>query len=206
MAEGKVAKMDKNKYSPYYTYIKPIIQHPFTRSFAPYIFSLMTIAIFAIFVIRPTITTILELRQTLETNQKILTILNQKANDLVLAKQNLEAIDPLVKEKIERTLPTHPNPTSLIRAIQNVQANTASLSALQIQPLIILDTNTSSTTLILGEIDFAFSTQGSYNQFLKTIQNLNKAGRIIRIENLTINKQATNSLTLSVTAKGYYLK
>jgi hypothetical protein len=62
--------MPSPKYSRYYTFIKPVIEHRFVRSFAPYIFSLLTVIIMMVFAIKPTISTILNLQKDLENNQK----------------------------------------------------------------------------------------------------------------------------------------
>lgn len=197
------------KYSHYYTYIKPVAENKVLRSVAPYIFSLITIIILVIFAIRPTISTILNLQKNITDSQQVLQTLEKKAQDLIEGKKNYENLPPETKLKIEAAVPDKPKVTSVISSLENSSKPQASASALQIQPLTLIDEKTQGekkAKLSLGEVDFSYNVSGSFIDLLKTIQNINHSPRLMQINNATINKQPSNSTVLSITGKAYYLK
>lgn len=196
------------KYSRYYTFVKPVITNPIIRSTAPYIFSLVTITVFTIFVIKPTISTILELHRQITEKQQVLTALNAKAQNLTQGKRNYESISPEIKLKISRAVPSQADVPYLISSLQNTTANTASISSLQVDPVILVNsTKTTGGELSLNEVGFSFNIQSSYNQLLETLMGLNKSSRIIKINNVLISKPQDNgAISLSVAGKSFFLK
>lgn len=200
--------MATSKYSRYYTYVKPVIENRIIRSSAPYIFSLITISILTIFAIRPTVSTILNLQKNIGENEKVLQALDSKAQSLIEGKRNLDNLNPEIKVKIEAAAPTETNVPAVIANLQSSSVNIASVSALQIQPLTIIDNTISEkkALLSLGEINFAYNTQGQFYQLLLSLENLNKSSRLLNITSVVINKQADDPPVLSITGKAYYLK
>lgn len=195
------------KYSRYYTFIQPVIKNPLVKSSAPHIFSLITVAIFTVFVLRPTISTILQLQKNIEDSKQTLEALDKKAQALTLAKQNLESMDPQTRLKIKTILPDKVNVISLINSIQSSLQNQASSSALQIQPLTLVDnTIPEKVNLDLGEINFSLNVQGPYSQLLTVLYNLDRSSRLIKNDSIIINKAPGLNPGLSITGKAYYLK
>lgn len=199
--------MADSRYSRYYVYIKPVIGNKYVRSFAPYIFSLLSLIIFIIFAIRPTILTILELQKSIQDNQAVLNILNQKSKDLTDGKSNLEHMDPEIKNKINNSLPKTPAVTNLISNLQMSATNTASVSALQIQPITIYNNTVNpKAAASLDELVFSFNTQGSYSQLISVLENLTKSSRLINFTSAIFSKTTEGATSLSISGKGYYLK
>lgn len=199
--------MAEAKYSRYYVYIKPVIANKYVRSFAPYIFSLLALIIFTVFAIRPTVLTIIELQKNIQDNQKILTILQKKSEDLTTGKRNLDNLDREIKNKISAKLPTNPAVTNLISSLQTSATNSASVSALQIQPVTIYKSVADpDTKLTLEELIFSFNTQGAYSQITTVIDNLSKASRYLNLTNVALSRLGEGGVSLSVSGKGYYLK
>ncbi|MCL4366919.1 type 4a pilus biogenesis protein PilO [Patescibacteria group bacterium] len=195
------------RHSRYYTYIKPVVENRFAKSAAPFIFSLISISVFAVFAIRPTITTILSLQQEINSNQKILDQLNQKARNLSEGRQNYQKIPSDVQTKIRAYVPDSPQVPLFINNLQNAAANQGSASALQIQPLTLIDlTNQNPANLQLDEIDFSYNAQGSFTQLLTIVDNIQKLSRLTRVDNVTLTKQGDGPLTLTLTGKAYFIK
>ncbi len=198
--------------SRYFTFIKPLIdkqilKNRIVRSYASYIFSLITIIILIIFAIRPTLVTISNLQKNIETNQQVLDTLNLKAKNLSQGQRNYQTLDANVKSKIRQSVPYSPDITTLIRSLELATPPQASISAIQVQPIVVYDsTQIVGTHPILGEVEFTYNIAGEYNQITTAITNLSKLPRLISITNLTINRQQEGPTTLSVTGKGYYLK
>lgn len=201
--------MATSKYSRYYTYIKPVAQNKFIRSFAPYIFSLLTIIFLVIFAIKPTISTILNLQKSIDENKQVLKQLNDKADSLTLGKRNLQALGPETLNKINTLLPSQANVTTIITSLQKVPlGNQASISALQVQPVNLIDNtiDIQKARLNLAEVEFTYNVQSSFQGLLATLQNLSKSPRLININNIVLSKQIDNPMVLSITGKAYFLK
>lgn len=200
--------MANTKYSRYYTYIKPVVESPIFVSTAPYIFSIVTITLLTVFVLKPTISTILNLQKSLEENKIVLESINDKARKLSEGKQNLENLGPEVKFKIGRSLPEKSNVPSLILDLRNSLAENASISGLQIQPVIINDSSQAKirTSLELAEVDFSFNIQGDYKALQQTLAKLHNLPRSTSLRNIVISKQANSLLLLSISGKAYFLK
>lgn len=199
--------MIEAKSSRYYTYIKPVIENKTVKSVAPYIFSLVTMSVLIIFAIRPTISTIVNLQQEIENNQQILTQLEEKAKNLSEGRQNLDNLSPDIRNKISAATPEQTNVPTVIKNLQQSSINYASVSALQIQPLTIINNNVAPHSLLsLGEIDFSYNTQGTFTQLLGTLQNLSRSPRLFKINNMVLSKPNDGSTVLSISGKAFYLK
>lgn len=194
------------RYSRYYTYIKPVIQNPMIRSVAPHIFSLITIILFILFALRPTISTIVNLQENLTKSQETLDALEQKGRNLETGRQNLNNLDSTTKQKIKTAVPDQVNISTLIASLQTSVEKGASISAVQIQPLSIYSLNNQDLATTLGEIDFSFNVSGSYSELLSTVNKLSRSPRLISITTLSISKLPEGRNLLSVTGKAYFLK
>lgn len=199
--------MANSRYSRYYVYIKPVINNKYVKSTAPYIFSLLAIIIFVIFAIRPTILTILDLQKSIQDNKQTLNTLEKKSRDLTDGKRNLDNLDPGIKTLINTRLPDTVAVTTLINNLQIAASKTASISALQVQPVTIYTNNSNlNPKQSIGEILFSFNTQGSYASLLQTLDNITKSSRLINLTSVFLNKSAEGIVGLSVSGKAYYLK
>jgi hypothetical protein len=114
----------------------------------------------------------------------------------------------LVRDKISVAVPQNPNITSLIGSLQNSSIKQASVSALQIQPLTVV--NNQISTLIpkkeLGEVNFSYNIQGSFSQLLASLYNLSRSPRLISLDSVVISKLPDGQTIVSITGKGFYLK
>lgn len=195
------------KYSRYFTYIKPVTDNKTVKSVAPYIFSLIMIIILVIFAIRPTVSTILNLQKNITENQQVLESLNNKAQNLIEGRKNYNDLFPEIKIKIDLAVPAKPEVALVIASLNNSSKSIASVSALQIQPLILVDTTQKKASKsTLDKIDFSYNTVSSFANLLQVLQNINNAPRLMQINNVTINKQSDSPTVLSITGNAYYLK
>lgn len=198
------------KYNRYFTYIKPLMDNKTVRSVAPYIFSIITIIIMLVFAIRPTVSTIVNLQKNIEENQQVLKELEAKAQNLIEGKKNYENLSPEIKLQISTAIPNKPVVTSVIASLENSSKSIASTSALQIQPLTLINNSLQKeeekNKLSLGEVNFSYNSSGSFSNLLKVLQNTTSSLRLMQISSVTINKQPENPIVLSITGKAYYLK
>lgn len=194
-------------YSRYFTYIKPITKIPIVRTYGSTIFTLLIIAIFIIFAIKPTVETIVILQKKLEDSKQILQKINQKTKTLSLAKQNYEKLDPNIKSKISAAIPDTTELKSVTQTLEGVAKNhDASISALQIQPITIT-TKTEMSIGTISEISFNFNITGEYPKLVSMLQDLKTSGRLISIDTLSLGQVSEGGgLIMSISGKAYYLK
>lgn len=193
------------KYSRYYTYIKPVTENKFVRSYSPYIFGLITIAILLISAIRPTVETVLNLQKEIDNNKKVLETLKDKGKNLTLGNSNYESLGQDLQAKLQRAIPQNPDVTSLVKSLKLGLEGSAS-STIQIQPVNLIDGSSEQPRLALGDLVFTFNAEGSYDKFLNLLTNLDRASRLINIDSISITRQQEGSAVLSINGKAYFLK
>lgn len=200
--------MDTRQFSRYYVYIKPLVRNKHVRTYSSLVFTIITITIFAIFAIRPTLSTIVSLQKSIEEQKALLAQINSKIQAMSEARINYQNIEPEVKQKLMGIVPDSANFPSLIDNLSAVALNQqASISGLQFQPVNLQTPPKSpSKTFQSTAIDFTFNTQGSYNQLVNTLTTLSKTNRLIEIYSVSFNKPEDGPLIMSVNGKSYYYK
>lgn len=196
------------KYSRYYTYVKPILTNKTVKTYSPIVFSIITITIFALYAIRPTVKTILSLQKSIYEQNQILTQISQKSKSLSEGRKNYQQIDPQTKQKLTFLLPDSTNVPKLIENIYSLaRTRQATVSGLQIQPVDLDGPPTSlSKNAPLKEIEFNLNIQGSFKQTYDFLSELQNQSRLISIQSVTMNKPQDGSLIMTINAKAYYFK
>lgn len=198
---------ESNRYSRYFTYIKPVTRLPIVKTYGPTIFSLLTISVFVVFAIRPTIETIIILQKKLADADKIVAQINEKTDNLSKGRENYQLLSQNIKNKIQTSIPDNIDIKSLTQTLEvSAKTNEASISALQIQPLTLENTANENKNQ-LGEIAFIFNIEGSYSTLTSVLQDLKLSNRLIPIDKLTFNKVTEGkNVIMSVNGKAYFLK
>ena len=194
-------------YSRYFTYIKPITRLPIIKNYAPAVFTLAVTTILILFAIKPTVETILVLQKKLDNAEEVLAKLTKKVDDLSLGRTNYDNLDTGIKEKIAAALPDTIHLKSLTQTLeQAAQRHEASVSALQIQPLVI-DAKVEDQIGSLSEISFTFNIEGGYQNLIALLQDLKTSSRLMSINNISLSEVSeSKTLLMSLSGKAYYLK
>lgn len=200
----------KNKssiYSRYFTYIKPFTKIPIVKNYGSTIFTLFMVTIFTLFAIKSTVTTILVLQKKLADSNLILEKVTNKVNNLSLGKKNYEGLSQNITQKISAAIPDTVNLQSLVHNLeQSAKTEEASVSALQIQPLIVT-TKTAKELGKLSEISFTFNIEGNYTNLIAVLQDLKTSSRLISIESVSLSKVNDGTgLIMSISGKAYYIQ
>ena len=147
------------------------------------------------------------LQKKLSDTSQVLDKINKKANDLSLGKQNYDNLKEGIKDKISQAVPDTVQLRSLTQTLeQTAKIHEASVSALQIQPLVI-ETKVEGKLGTLTEIQFTFNVEGEYKNLIALLQDLKTSSRLISIDTLSLSKLSEEStLVMSLSGKGYYLK
>lgn len=194
-------------YSRYFTYIKPITKLPIIKNYGSTIFTLVTMSMLIFFAIKPTVETILVLQKKLADENEVLKKITQKVDNLSLGKNNYDNLDQNIKQKISDAIPDTASLKSVIQTLeQTAKIHEASVSALQIKPLIIT-TKAEGQMGVLAEISFIFNTEGDYKNLTALLQDLKVSGRLISIDSLSLSKvNDSKALIMSLSGKTYYFK
>lgn len=194
-------------YSRYFTYIKPIAKLPIVKNYGSTIFSLLVISILVYFAIKPTVETILVLQKKIADADAVLQKITQKANNLSLGKKNYDNLGENLKDKISAAIPDSINLKSVSQTFEQTAGDhEASVSALQIQPIII-ETKIAEKLGVLTEVKFTFNAEGSYGNLTALLQDLKKSNRLTSLDSLSLSKTSDGkALILSLSGKAFYLK
>ncbi len=87
-------KTEYQRYRHYYTYLSPFFGNPVFRACFALIISLVTVAIFLAFAIRPAVTTIIELRGEIAQKQALLKKLDDKVDVLSKLQIQYRTVEP----------------------------------------------------------------------------------------------------------------
>ncbi|MBI2335064.1 type 4a pilus biogenesis protein PilO [Candidatus Daviesbacteria bacterium] len=198
---------ESNRYFRYFTYIKPVTGMPIVKTYGPVILTILTMTVFIIFAIKPTIETILVLQQKRADADKIVAQINEKAENLAKGKENYQRLNQSTKDKIQQAIPDTINLKSLIQTLeQSARTYEASISALQIQPLTLIATNENPENK-LQEVSFTFNTEGSYQTLTAILQDLISGNRLISVDKITLNRPSEGkNLIMSISGKAFFLK
>lgn len=191
----------------YFTYIKPALKIPIIKTYGSLILTVAALVIFILFAIKPTIETIIVLQKELENQKEILQKLNQKSENLSLARQNFQAIDPNKRSRVGALVPKHAQVGATIKALEQLAVvSQASISALQFQPITI-EGQSDSKSSSLVEILFTYNVEGTFDTHLLILGNLKRSLRLLSIDQLTFSKiEGGMTLLMQVSGKAYYLK
>ncbi len=196
------------KTSRYYTYVRPVFRNKVVRTYSPLIFSLITIAIFSFYALRPTITTILSLQKSIDEQTDILNRVQEKSKNLTQGKQNYENIDNRLKNKINNLIPDNPSLPQLINSINYIaDQSDATISGLQFQTVEVEPKQTllNKDAAILP-VEFTLNAQGSFSDLMNMLTEIKKSNRLITINSINFVQPQDSSLIMSLTAKAYYMK
>lgn len=198
----------KPQYSRYYTYIKPIFKNRLVRTYSSLVFSLITVTVFSLFAIKPTLSTIIALQKSIDEQQMIFNKITTKVDNLATGRKNYERIDSAIKVGLISLMP---NSTSLPNLMETLSVlasvHDASISGLQIQPIDLEGPPVRiSKQALIRQIDFTFNTQGSYQQMVGILNSISSLNRLIDVQSANFTKQVDGPLIMTVNAKAYFFK
>lgn len=196
------------KTSRYYTFIKPALRNKFVRAYSPLIFSLITIAIFSFYAIRPTVTTILSLQKSIDEQTSVLNRLKEKEANLTQGKQNYDNLDSNVKNKLNGLIPDNPAMAQLINSISySAQQAEASISGLQFETVTLeTEKNALNKAAPITPLSFTLTTQGPFQNLMRLLTEIKKTDRLISISSINFVQPPEADLIMSISGNAYYLK
>ncbi|MBI2028979.1 type 4a pilus biogenesis protein PilO [Candidatus Gottesmanbacteria bacterium] len=203
------------RYRKYYAQnVVPFIKSKHATAYSMIILSLFTISFFGMFAIRPTLTTITELKRQIDDSKQLNEALQNKINQVIAAQEQYQLIKDFVPA-INNALPNRPELASLLRDIENIASEKgATLSAIQVNSITYLPQSTQSGSLqTVAEneqpiiIDMTIKLNGTYEQTSAFLQKLLSIRRTVTAQTMELAASSEEaSLNLVLKLNGYYLK
>ncbi len=210
------------KYSKYYTWIGSVVEQPKNKAYSLLALTFLTIAFFVSFAIRPTLSTITNLRKQIEDDQKVELKLQEKINALSQIQTEMEVIKQDLPV-LNTALPIKANIIEVIKLVEKLTIdNQATLSAIQIQGVDLSDdeitqiqkqvatpnTKVESTgepiDKKLSVIPILFTVEGDYQSLSNLVAKVRKLPRILSVQNMSMLKNVGKIVT-SIRVSAYYL-
>lgn len=192
----------KNKYF----HSLPYLHSKRTREITTIVLTLITISLFGIIAINPTISTIVQLQKQLEDNKEVETKLKQKITNLgQLQKQyaQIQTDIPIVLQAI----PISPDPSMLNGQVQTI-AGTSNINLLrfQTQQADLSQSTTNSTNVGIALFSFSLTAEGSEDRIYDFIKRLANFNRIITLDALNIKAgpEGSGLMQLELRGKAYF--
>lgn len=193
------------RYRRYFTGLGALYKKKQVKVYTGIVLSLLTVAFFAFFAIRPTLVTISGLLKEIKDKQKLVEQMDQKINNLASAQSNYAQIAsklPLVEESLpqEPTLPVLMKQLEALTRISSVNLESLSFNEINLQG--------EPGEKKFQEISFQLSLSGNYQNLKQFLNSLDNLRRIILVDSFAFKsqtKEGAQYITLTVSAKAHYL-
>lgn len=203
------AQTEYHRYQRYFTNISRLYQNRDVKVYTGLILTFSTVVFFALFALRPTVTTIATLIQELETQKQIDTQLQTKINALSQAQKNYSQLKNA--SIIEDALPTQSGIEQLLLNLEYlIKQEGLILKSLSFNPVVINGVPKEK------QIGFAVTISGSkdaLNRFLGSFYDLK---RVITIDSTSFSKaqaldetkettKTSSDINLNISGSAYFL-
>jgi len=190
-------------YRRYYHIVEPYLKTKRAAAYLMLFLSLLALSFFGSFAIRPTLTTITQLKRQIKDSQFVDKKLDEKMDQLVQAKNDYQLVSSIIP-KVYQALPKKPEVTMLLKELERLaKESDATISALSFQSISYSKTGEENK---LSAIDFSLTLKGEYFPIREFFNGLSKTKRIITLESFKIAPQSEEKiLSLYLKGKAYYV-
>ena len=197
-----------NKYREYLKLL-PNIQKENTRIIVTLILTFAAMSFFGIFAINPTLSTIVKLKKQLSDSKLAYESLKTKTANLSSLQEQYAELSPDLP-LIYESLPQDANAPTLLSQIMGLASEERiKILSLETSLVQLSDSTEQSSTPVENKTSYTFSlkVQGTYNDLISFTRSLTQINRIIKVESISINKDAQqNTLTLDLSGRTYFQK
>ncbi len=185
-----------------YSKFFPNLEEERTQKFTTIILTVITLSLFGIFAINPTISTILKLRRELDDNNFVDKKLQEKINNLSsLQKKYIILQNDL--PIIFAAVPKGPEVPLLVAQIQAIAKNNN--IAIENFQSFEVEVPTKSASRNYSSFSFALSAGGTYNDLYRFLTQLSNMQRVVAVELLSLSKKSiSNSMELSIKGRAFF--
>ncbi len=194
-----------HRYQHYFIGAKALYKKKKTRVYTSIILSILTVAFFGFFAIRPTLVTIGGLLKEIKDKKAVVEQMDQKIDNLTKAQMNYSQIENELN-LVGESLPQNPALPILIKQLESL----ARLSSVNLESIRYEKTN------LQGELakeesqatSFNIALTGSYQNLKQFLNSLDTLRRIISVESFVFSSKIEEEIqimALTINAQAYYL-
>lgn len=172
-----------------------------TQKFTTLVLTLITLSVFGIIAISPTVSTIVKLNKELDDSNAVDKQLSQKINNLTSLQQayiNLQKDLPVIFAAIPKT----PDVPLFAAQVQSVATNSNIL--IDSMQTFEVDVNSAPTPRGFSSFTFALVVEGSYNDLSKFLDNLSIMQRIVSIDLLSLARKTGGNLQMTLKGETFF--
>ncbi len=205
--------IDKKTLLERYKDIIPLFKEEKTQNFTTLIFTLISVSVFGLFAINPTVATIAQLRKQLDDSHFVFDKLQEKINNLKLLHDEYVRLDRDLLAVL-KAIPQEPTVALLTGQVHAlVVKNNLQLTHLQILQVELAKANLATSSALpgksagnFGSFTFVLDAQGEKTNVEHFISSLINLDRIITIDTLAVTKDPLKSSVsqISLRAKAYF--
>lgn len=194
-----------HRYRRYFINIGQFYQQKRARVYTEIVLTIITITFFLFFAIKPTLVIVAGLIKTIDDQKVVNAKLEEKINNLNLAQNQYQSVEgsfPLIEE----SLPNNPSVSTLIKELEALtRRHGLSIGTIQYGQATLKGEQSGGKIM---ELTFTMSVSGTYSNLKLFLQSLSSLRRIIDINSFSFksSKLESNTLSLGLNAKTYYLK
>jgi Tfp pilus assembly protein PilO len=192
------------RYRRYFTDIRRFYRLKKVRVYTEIVLSILTIAFFLFFAIKPTAVTITSLIKEINDKKMVTQKLEEKINNLNLAQQEYLSIENDLY-LVDQALPEDSQISVLVRQIEGLCFKTGVfLEGVQYSPLEIRNKNFKNEP---QPIEIKIVVSGSYQNLKNFLYSLNNFRRVFQIDSFGFKaSKEGEKITLSISGKTFYLE
>ncbi|MBI4080426.1 MAG: type 4a pilus biogenesis protein PilO [Candidatus Levybacteria bacterium] len=180
----------------------PVLKQEKTKKYTTLILTFITLSIFAMFAIGPTLSTITVLEKQVQDARAVETAIRKKRIDLTTLQNKYNALGTDL-QLIADALPQDAQSPHVLGQIETIGRSSVSLDVLSSSQAQIAGIGVIETT-----INFNMNGSGSHEQISNLLHNLTTFDRIITIDSISLSKdtanESTQGETFSLHGKGYF--
>lgn len=196
--------------------LSPFVKSKHARAYTMIILSLFTVSFFGFFAIKPTLTTVVELKRKINDARILDSALQKKIDSLVRAQEEYQFVKDFIPA-IEEALPDNPDVAKALLKIESLASDKqATITGLQTQAIIYKSIEIASlsaknkdilTAKILS-LDFSAALSGTYTQLTAFLEKLFTMRRTVTALSLELVPQGEQKATLKLLLRLniYYLQ
>ncbi|MFZ5365752.1 MAG: type 4a pilus biogenesis protein PilO [Patescibacteria group bacterium] len=205
-------RTEYHRYRRYFVDIRRLYQKKEIIIYTGLTLSLLTIAFFGIFALKPTVITIASLIKEVQNKREIDRQLQTKINALTSAQTNF-ALAGNSLTLIDDALPGDPFPSQILYQLEFLaQQEGLTVRSLAVEPVTLLGEAKEKTPgkKIPGPdwVSFSLSLSGNFENLSKFVSSLEKLRRLVTIDSLTFAQSKSEEekvMSLSISGKTYFL-
>lgn len=198
-----------------YQKLFPVFKKEKSKRYGILSLTLLTLTLFGIFALNPIITTIIELRKTLEDARIVESSLSEKIQNMQTLRAEYDSLGNDL-ELIENAVPNGPDATQFIGKVQSIASSTGvvlkglDLSGIALSGNPRLENpnikaksqEVESANYQLRPYVFTVAVSGTYPQAREFLETLSSFDRVVDVDNIAVSRESGTSSQIGMSIQG----